>query len=330
MTVSEQPEAESRFVDAVRGMLARPDYLIPLAAAERQFRDHYYGLNSAALLEDLFFDALGNFLRQTHPVTKWTRPQTGQKGWDYSFDGLQISHKVSQDLGDVAALWDATKQGVTHWSFDEPIVYVLGKNAPSTGVTVELDFSTRVQCRAVADLGPPYELRGRSLMVVCWPADGTNPRLLEILASESGQRAVDVLSFSRIWQYVASHVAGGGAANDIDVLVTHKPLPRMLVDLVASRDDPEHVGISAKLRGGVYLLRRDLLQDLPVKTNNRAILIPKDTVRTLLGEAVLKGLFAPLPLWYWVYAQGRPPDMYSAQRGEYEARFSARGDLDLP
>jgi hypothetical protein len=52
---------EQRFVAAVRAMLARPDYLIPLAAAERQFRDHYYGLNSAALLEDLFFDALGTF-----------------------------------------------------------------------------------------------------------------------------------------------------------------------------------------------------------------------------------------------------------------------------
>ena len=45
---------ESEVIHAIQGMLGRPDFLLPLAAAERQFRDHYYGLNSAALLEDLF------------------------------------------------------------------------------------------------------------------------------------------------------------------------------------------------------------------------------------------------------------------------------------
>ena len=106
---------EARVLSAVAGMLARPDFLLPLSAAERQFRDHYYGLNSAALLEDLFFDALGNYLRQTRPETALRRPPPGQKGWDYSFDGLQLSHKVSQSADAVAALWDATKSGVSTW-----------------------------------------------------------------------------------------------------------------------------------------------------------------------------------------------------------------------
>ena len=138
-------ETETRFIHAVQGMLARPDYLIPIAAAERQFRDHYYGLNSAALLEDLFFDALGNFLRQTEPKTPLMRPPTGQKGWDYAFDGLQISHKVSQNLTEIAALWDATKRGVTTWSFDDPIVYVLGTNTPSTSLQVDIDAATSLE-----------------------------------------------------------------------------------------------------------------------------------------------------------------------------------------
>src|SRR3954469_25897610 len=110
-------KSEAKIIAAIHGMLARPDFLFPLAAAERQFRDHYYGLNSAALLEDLFFDALGNYLRQTEPTTRLVRPPTGQKGWDYAFDGLQISHKVSQGLTEIAALWDATKRDVTTWSF---------------------------------------------------------------------------------------------------------------------------------------------------------------------------------------------------------------------
>ena len=327
-TTSEPLEAQELFVRAVKDMLARPDYLIPLASAERQFRDHYYGLNSAALLEDLFFDALGNFLSQTQPSAVLTRPPTGQKGWDYAFDGLRISHKVSQGLGDVAALWDATKVGVKTWSFEEPIVYVLGSNSPSTSVEVTLDDATALGCRAVADLAKPYLADGRAVLVVQWPADGRQPKILDILASGKGQSVRDVLPFSRLWNHIATHVSEGGAANEIDVLVTTRSCPPLIVEIAQQSGFPTDIDISVGFRGGAYLLRRELLQNLPVKTNNRAILIPSTTIKTLLSEAHSRGLFAPLPLWYWVYAKERPPDMYSAQRAEYDARFSARGELD--
>jgi len=122
-------DAERAVISSIRGLLARPDFLIPIVAAERQFRDHYYGLNSAALLEDLFFDAFGNFLRQTRPAARLVRPPTGQKGWDYEFDGLKLSHKVGQSISEIAALWDATRLDLTSWTFDQPIVYVLGRTA---------------------------------------------------------------------------------------------------------------------------------------------------------------------------------------------------------
>ncbi|GAA4714050.1 hypothetical protein GCM10025782_08760 [Pedococcus ginsenosidimutans] len=309
-------------------MLARPDYLIPLAAAERQFRDHYYGLNSAALLEDLFFDALGNYIRQVEPSTRLTRPPTGQKGWDYAFDGLQISHKVSQSLSEIAALWDATKKGVDRWSFDDPIVYVLGSNTPPGSLLVEVDTATSLRCRAVADLGRPYVAEGKTLLVLRWPADGSQPHLLDIVPTEKGQTVADALSFSRVWRHVAAHVASGRGANEIDVVATSKRCPPLLVEALLTDGLPTPVDLSVTFRGGVYLLPRELLQDLTVTTNNRAILIPKETIKTLLHEASIRGLFAPVPLWYWVYAQERPPDMYSAQRGEYDTRFSARGNID--
>lgn len=330
MTVTQQPGAEERLISAVRAMLARPDFLIPLAAAERQFRDHYYGLNSAALLEDLFFDALGTFLRQTQPRTHWLRPPTGQKGWDYAFDGLQISHKVSQGLGDIAALWDATKEGVTEWSFSDPIVYVLGKNAPPTSVLVALDGEKPLRCRAIADVGPPYALNGRALLIVKWPAYGSQPQLLRLITSQPGQTVADVLPFSVMWDHVADHVSKGGAANEIDVFVTTARCQERFADRTEQRGYPSDADVSVGLRGGVYLFHRDLLQNLTVKTNNRAILIPKEVVSDLLPEAADRNLFAPLPLWYWPYAQERPPDMYSSQRSEFEARFSARGDVDRP
>lgn len=321
-------EAQSRFIETVKGMLARPDYLIPLAAAERQFRDHYYGLNSAALLEDLFFDALGNYLRQTQPLIELRRPPTGQKGWDYAFDGLCISHKVSQSLTEIAALWDATKTGVATWSFDDPIVYVLGSNTPPTSLSVELEPGIPVRARAVADLGRPYVADGKTLLVVNWPGGGSQPTVLDVIDTDMGQPVSDALPFSRLWNHVASHLRAGGAANDIDVIVTSRPCPPMLLESLRSADQPVAIDLSVRFRSGVYVFRKDLLQELAVTTNNRAILIPRSTVQRLLDAAVQLGLFAPIPLWYWIYAQERPPDMYSAQRAEFDARFSARGELD--
>lgn len=320
---------EQLFIHSVQEMLSRPEYLIPLAAAERQFRDHYYGLNSAALLEDLFFDALGNFLRQTRPDVELSRPHTGQKGWDYSYEGLQISHKVNQSVGQVAALWDATKQGVSHWSFEDPMVYVLGQNSPSTSVSLTLPDGDTVKCRAFADLGRPFAPEGRAILIVRWPIGHAQPELLDVIIPKPESRASDSLPFSRIWRHIARHVGRGGSANEIDVLVTHRKPREGLVDSLLAIETPSPVDLTVNLRGGVYLLPKELLQNLEVTTNNRAILIPVETVKACLHEAVLHGFFAPLPVWYWVFAEERPPDMYSAQRTEYEARFSARGQLDV-
>ena len=318
-------ELEDVFMSSVSGMLSRPEFLLPLAAAERQFRDHYYGLNSAALLEDLFFDALGTFLRQTRPRAEFLRPPTGQKGWDYKFEGLQISHKVSQGLGDIAALWDATKQGVGTWSFDEPIVYVLGGNAPPT---LSLSFSEMsdktVGVRRLADLGRPYDLDGRLVLIVEWPTSGAQPRLLDAVSSRPGENFASVIDFAQVWKHVAEHVASGGAANEIDVLVTNARKPPAWMLEAGQQQGGQPIDIASECRAGVYLLGRHLLQNLDVKTNNRAILIPKSTVKDCLISAASEGLFAPLPCWYWPYAEQRPPDMYSAQRAEYEQRFSAR------
>jgi len=48
-------------------MLSRQEYLIPMVAASFQYPIHYYGMTSAALLEDLFVDASINF-RNSHRI----------------------------------------------------------------------------------------------------------------------------------------------------------------------------------------------------------------------------------------------------------------------
>jgi hypothetical protein len=319
---------EHGVIGAIAGMLARPDFLIPIVAAERQFREHYYGLNSAALLEDLFFDALGNYLRQTEPDAVLLRPPTGQKGWDYTFNGLNVSHKVSQKVDVIAAIWDATLKGITQWSFNDPIVYVLSGNNPATSVLVEVDGQLPLACRAVSDLGKPFLADGRALLVVEWPAGSRVPRVLDLVETVVGQQTSDALPFSRVWRHVAEHIRGGGAANEIDVLVTNSRPRPITLEAIRTAGLPAAADVSVPYRGGVYLFPRALLQDLAVTSNNRAVLIPKPTIQELLAQARELGLSTPLPLWYTVYAQERPPDMYSAQRAEYGSRFSARGDLD--
>ena len=79
-------------------MFSKREYLIPIIAAQYQFPNHYYGLTSAALLEDLFVDAAINFKNQHHHGLQLERPERlndekqktdakGEKGWDYKYEG---------------------------------------------------------------------------------------------------------------------------------------------------------------------------------------------------------------------------------------------------
>ena len=105
------------FKGAISNMAARPEYHHPIVAAQRQFRERYYGLSSAAMLEDLFVDAFASYLRSNEPSLQFSRPARGEKGFDYEFEGERWSHKVSKD-GPIAmaALWDATRQD-SIWTF---------------------------------------------------------------------------------------------------------------------------------------------------------------------------------------------------------------------
>lgn len=325
MEEAHRAAAEARLARAIAGMLGRADFMLPLAAAERQFRDHYYGLNSAALLEDLFFDALGNFLRQTQPTVKIKRPAPGQKGWDYDFDGLHVSHKVSQKLDVIAALWDATKTGVTRWSFADPIVYVLGSNNPRTHLMVDVPDVGQLRCRAVTDLPRPERLGGRTILFLWWPGGSQAPRLLSVHTGEGEARLTDEYPFAKVWEELAPHLDEGSPANEFELLVTDRPLNSEARQALDGVDLPTLVDISLAYRAGVYVLPTDLLQDLAVTTNNRAILIPRATIQDLLMKARDAGLFVSMSQWYGAYAQERPPDLYSAQRSEFDALFSARG-----
>ena len=101
-------DPEHSFVETVGRMLSRPDFLLPLVAAQHQYRAWHYGLTSAALLEDVFADALSFYVRRFEPEHELSRSARGATGVDYSWDGEAISHKSGLGPSDTSILWDAT------------------------------------------------------------------------------------------------------------------------------------------------------------------------------------------------------------------------------
>ena len=126
---------EAELVGAIREMLQHPQFHFPLVAAQREYRAHYYGLSSAALLEDLYYDTFWNFLAvlSRHPIG--APAARGERGWDYSFQGQRVSHKVGLTPQPIAALWDATRTDVTHWTFDFSIAYLSAGYSPKQVVS---------------------------------------------------------------------------------------------------------------------------------------------------------------------------------------------------
>ena len=144
-------------------MLAKREYLIPLIAAQYQFPNHYYGLTSAALLEDLFVDASINFKNQEFPDLQMERPERttdenlttdakGEKGWDYKYEGQNYSHKVGAKVQNIALLWDATyvlPEDETY-SYPSPIVMVLS-NYKNKNANLILAQDKKIQITPISD-----------------------------------------------------------------------------------------------------------------------------------------------------------------------------------
>lgn len=297
----------------IQRMLARPEYLFPLVAAEKQFRQHYYGLNAGALLEDLFVDALTNYVRQHEPDISLSRAATGQKDWDYELGGTTLSHKVRSGSGDIGAIWDATIEMDT-WSADAAFLVVVSGFSPSRIGLVKNNESGNVQ-----SVGHKGAFRsGRSLCVVRWPDRSRELEMVETAPIGADHRQVwDAIPFEDLWRHIAGERRDGEPVNVLDVFISGRS---GFVPAGGGWQVDESV-----VRPGAYLIPRSRLQDLDVKRNNRAVLVPNATIVALLKRSATDGLVAPMSLWYQAYAASHPPDLYTAQRTEYDALFNKEG-----
>lgn len=298
-------------------MLVRFEYLLPLAAADFQYRRHYYRLNAAALLEDLFFDALGTHLRQMEPKVEFGRAPSGAKGWDYEIDGLKASHKMSKGGTEISVHWDATKKRET-WTADHPMVVGLSDHIQTSfGVVTSTDSTFRVNA-----LDGNHQLLKKpgAVLVGAWQRSAENLRFVveDVIPVEQDAALIETLRFEIVWNHMAQHLKRGGNANDFDLLICPAEKSLGLTGTTLEVD-------AGHLLPGFHVFEVDQLQELPLKSNNRSgSLLSKDLVRKLMAHAQATGLFAPLPLWFSIYAEKRPPNLYSTQRQELDALFSAR------
>ena len=70
-------------------------------------------------------------------------------------------------------------------------------------------------------------------------------------------------------------------------------------------------------------MERQKLKNIEVTQNNRAVLLPANTVKLLAQESAESGMFVFMPSWYMAYAENRPADLYLAQKREFEQMNSA-------
>jgi hypothetical protein len=317
---------EQDLLGAVAEMLRHPQFHFPLAAAQRQYREHYYGLSSAALLEDLYYDAFSNFLAQFHPGVELARPPRGERGWDYRFQGSPVSHKVGKAPQEIAALWDATRTDLTEWTFDFPVAYLCSGYAPRKFVLA--DGLSEVGVMGLT--GNPLQtmVRGRPIVVLAW-GTGNEATILHKVKPLVDTSLPGVLGFDDLWPVVAAQLRSGMAANHIEV-VSSTAVERRVDE--AHFLPGSHVQVRSGHRPGVYVFPAASLVKVPVKTNNRAVLLSKETVARLMTESVAAGLFAPLPMWFAAFAGDRPPDLYLTQRAEFDSLFSptrSRVEIDM-
>lgn len=309
MNLTPIPPVDPPWHTVIRSMLADPAFCFPIAAAQVQYRERYYGMSAAGLLEDLFFDALVYFTRQNAPDLVPVRPPRGEQGYDYEIGGVRISHKVGQRASPIAVLWDATRR-IERWSATSPIVYhsfdAKGRQRLLSVVSGE--------CRVATIVSPAQRVVGdMAAAVVRWESNGA-VEVLDVIDVSGLEGLAESQSFWRAWSMVHGIV---NPANHVEMLlVKRKDVARL--GIVAGSTG----ALATEARSGIYLLDPDLLQDVELVANNRAQLIPAASVDAAMKAAAATGRFVALPTWFSLFARSQPPSLYLAQKAQFDAMFS--------
>ena len=308
-------------------MLSRQEYLIPMVAASFQYPIHYYGMTSAALLEDLFVDASINFRNSHKREIQISRPERasegeeanskGIKGWDYQFQGEHFSHKVGKGIGAVALLWDATVKlpEDKRWTYESTMVYVLSNYKKLTANIISGEHSN-LPITSIFHYRNKAVNEGQAVFIV-ERLSRTTWHVHEVIELNQAKDMQTALPLDHIWDKMIGYWSKS-TANKFDVFVSTKSAEGNYNNLAGTQ-----IEIDYEAHPGIYVIERERLQNIEVTQNNRAVLLPANTVGQLARESAEMGLFVFMPSWYMAYAENRPADLYLAQKQEFDQMNSA-------
>ena len=298
-----------------------------MVAASFQYPIHYYGMTSAALLEDLFVDASINFRNSHRREVEISRPERaiegeeasskGVKGWDYKFQGENFSHKVGKGISAIALLWDATVElpEDKRWSYNSTMVYVLSNYKKSSANLITADHP-KVQVTSILGFRNKT-IRDGQAVFVAERLTRTNWRIHEVIQLEAAAELAGALPLDHIWGKMTGYWSTA-SANKFDVFISNNPVAERYSNVVG-----KEVEIDYFAHPGIYVFERERLQNIEVTKNNRGVLLPATKVSELATESAENGFFVFMPSWYMAYAENRPADLYLAQKQEFDLMNSA-------
>ena len=303
-TLNVVDQRQKEFIELIRSMFSRVDWLVPFVEAQDQYRSAYYGMTAAALLEDFFVDALANFANRFRPAVAIERPQRGAAGMvgDYLVDGLAISHKNLLGPEDLAVHWDATVSNLDHWSSATPIMILTSRHSHKMGFAATTGGEDLGQARVGYDL--PSSLRQSFVWAVVEWSEKQVAKVVTVTDSQPG-------SWDEVWRLLGEVVERADSPNLID-----------LVLLPEGVEEGKHYRLEIGVRPGAYLIPVELLADIQLTRNNRGRLIPKRTVMELMARSANLEFWVPLPTWPGTFAGPRPPDLFLPQHTGFTGRFS--------
>lgn len=325
-------EGINLFLHYVSNMLERADFLIPLAAAQRQFREDNYQMASAAQLEDLFHDALGMYLRENHPQVNLRR-RTGNELWDYGVGDAKLSHKESQSP-DFAVWWTGGDEVAKNyipkratWKYEHSIVFMY--TAATGSLCWELEPSDDDQALLTGltgtfsgSLGLHAIKRramreGRNALVLTTPLSTTRMQVERVWPAGSWEG----LSFHDVWPEL-----GGPGLSARDIWLDLQPKHgKTGLGPLGERAEGSVIRLTAEpMLPGIYVFPREDLGAIPLVANNRAHSAAPEFVLNLMDAARRNGRYVPMPLWFAHFAASEPPNLYGRQRVQFEALFAPR------
>ena len=298
-----------------------------MVAASFQYPIHYYGMTSAALLEDLFVDASINFRNSHRREIEISRPERaiegeeanskGVKGWDYQFQGEHFSHKVGKGINAIALLWDATVKlpEDKRWSYDSTMVYVLSnyKKASANLISPE---NPKLQITSILGYRNKPIKHGPAVFIA-ERLTRTRWKIHELIELQPAEDLAGALPLDHIWGKMIGYWSKS-TAYKFDVFISNKPVADKYLNVVGTE-----VEIDYEAHPGIYVFEKERLQNIEVTQNNRAVLLPAGTVGELAKESAETGFFVFMPSWYMAYAENRPADLYLAQKQEFDQMNSA-------